>query len=170
MRSSHSTESVDRERAEAYKQILVRKEDWGMLGWNPVWRCRAVELLCTDHAVFWITFVAVPPQQIRIVWLNGAHFIDYATWHHHPEDCRKNLDIMLHTCKTLGFTVQPQKIVPPTTCIEILGIVIDTQRTTQTAIHVQIRPSPYQRSVCQIHKGIFSKRWWLPMSFLQLQM
>ena len=40
--------------------------------------------------------------------------------------CQENLDIMLQSCETLGFAIQPSKVVSPTTCIELLGIIIDS--------------------------------------------
>ena len=42
------------------------------------------------------------------------------------KECRENLDIMLDTCGELGFSVQPTKVEPPTSSLEILGIVVDT--------------------------------------------
>ena len=65
---------------------------------------------------------------------NGAtsveHYLDeYFTCG--PQDsniCYTNLDTMLAICQKLGFSVQPSKVVKPTTCIEFLGIIIDSSK------------------------------------------
>ena len=41
--------------------------------------------------------------------------------------CKRNLDIMLHVCSLIGFSVQPSKVVEPTTKLEYLGIVVDSE-------------------------------------------
>ena len=42
--------------------------------------------------------------------------------------CSENLDIMVQVCDDVGFTLNPSKLVKPTTCIEFLGIVLDSER------------------------------------------
>ena len=42
--------------------------------------------------------------------------------------CQNNLDIMLQTCAEVGFAVNPRKVKGPSTVLEFLGIVIDTNR------------------------------------------
>ena len=39
-----------------------------------------------------------------------------------------SLDTMLTFCQKLGFPVQTSKVVKPTTCIEFLGIIIDSSK------------------------------------------
>ena len=42
--------------------------------------------------------------------------------------CARNLDIMTQTCVDLGFTLNPSKLVHPSTCLTLLGIEIDSVR------------------------------------------
>ena len=42
--------------------------------------------------------------------------------------CTSNLEIMLDTFQDLGFTVFPQKVSLPTTVLEFLGIIIDSDK------------------------------------------
>jgi hypothetical protein len=42
--------------------------------------------------------------------------------------CANNLEIMLATCKTTGFRVNPRKVEGPAAILEFLGIIIDTIR------------------------------------------
>ena len=41
-------------------------------------------------------------------------------------ECLDNLNIMIRTCKDLGFSLNPSKICQPSTTMEYLGIVLDT--------------------------------------------
>ena len=40
--------------------------------------------------------------------------------------CSSNLQTMLHACSDLGFTTNPSKTIGPCTCLELLGIVLDS--------------------------------------------
>ena len=62
-------------------------------------------------------------------------------------ECEANLAIMSHTCKLLGFSVQSKKLVYPTTVLEYIGIIIDsdlmqlrisTERLTEITIELNM--------------------------------
>ena len=42
--------------------------------------------------------------------------------------CQCNLDTKIKTCLDLGFSINPSKLVQPTTCLEFLGIILDTEK------------------------------------------
>jgi hypothetical protein len=124
--------------ADAFKQILVRKEDWGLLGCTLhdevsgkllyFVSCTLAFGLRSSPCLFnkYADALEYIMRQNKVS--NVAHYLDdYVTWHDDRAICQTNLDIMLQTCNSLGFTVQSSKIVPPSTRIEILGIVIDTK-------------------------------------------
>ena len=52
------------------------------------------------------------------------------SWHVDPPApdpvCSSNLQTMLHACSNPGFTTNPSKTMGPCTCLELLGIVIDS--------------------------------------------
>ena len=52
------------------------------------------------------------------------------SWHVDPPApdpvCSSNLQTMLHACNDPGFTTNPSKTIGPCTCLELLGIVIDS--------------------------------------------
>ena len=51
--------------------------------------------------------------------------------------CANSLRIMLDTCSYIGFAVNPTKVVPPSTEIEFLGLIIDT-------INLEVRISSHR--------------------------
>lgn len=64
----------------------------------------------------------------------GARF----TYHYHDNfivvsatmsgECAASLEILLETCKELGIPVAVHKCMGPTTCLVVLGILIDTKK------------------------------------------
>ena len=128
---------------DAFKHIVVRPEDWELLGTSWTRRnhngyeqteyyidtvlpfgCRSSPKLFNDYA-----------EALQYAMLNNGatcveHYLDdYFTCG--PQDsniCYTNLDTMLAICQKLGFSVQPSKVVKPTTCIEFLGIIIDSSK------------------------------------------
>ena len=59
---------------------------------------------------------------------NVEHYLDdyFSCGHPTSMECEANLAIMTYTCKCLGFSVQPRKLVYATTVMEYLGIEINT--------------------------------------------
>lgn len=67
-----------------------------------------------------------------IMYKNGVTFVchyldDSLTVANDKNTCYDNLSIMLKTCSELGLQVQPKKLVTPSTCVEMLGIIIDSK-------------------------------------------
>jgi len=83
---------------------------------------------------------AVPPSYLpaladELQWvlqLHGVscvgHYLDnfFTLGPPNSDQCFKNLHIISETCKELGIPLAPHKSIGPTTCLVILGIVIDT--------------------------------------------
>ena len=123
--------------ADAFKHILVREEDWKLLGCTVTDATGRLNHYAKTVLPFGLRsspclFNKYANALEYIMQQNGitsvVHYIDdYVTWHTSLATCQRNFDIMLQTCDMLGFSVQPSKVVPPSTCTEILGIVIDTQ-------------------------------------------
>ena len=124
--------------ADAFHHIMVRSEDWELLGSSY---CHSSK----DSPMYYMSTVL--PFGLRsspklfndfadatqwIMLNNGTSFVDhylddYITLG--PPDssvCHKNLDIMLETCTQVGFAVNPSKVKGPATVLEFLGIIIDT--------------------------------------------
>jgi hypothetical protein len=59
---------------------------------------------------------------------NATHYLDdfFTCSSANTNECSVNLSLMLSTCNELGMTVNPAKTVEPTSNIEFLGIVIDS--------------------------------------------
>ena len=124
--------------ADAYKQIRVRKEDWPLLGSH-------IEV--NGEILYFVDTVL--PFGLRS---SAKRFSDYADAvayimkkygttdvDHYLDDyltggppnsqiCERNLQIMLTTCDRLCVLVNPDKIIGPTTCLEFLGLIIDSIR------------------------------------------
>lgn len=67
-----------------------------------------------------------------IMYMNGVtcvcHFLDDSlTMSSDKNTSQTNLSIMLDTCKVFGLTVQPKKVIKPSTCVAMLGIIIYTE-------------------------------------------
>ena len=126
----------------AFKHILVRKDQWDLLGFS----FNSVDNFGIDKTLYYMSTCL--PFGLRsspklfdlyatgleyIMYKNGVSFVchyldDSFTVSIDKQTCTNNLSIMLQTCKDLGFTVQPRKIVAPSTCVEMLGIVIDSEK------------------------------------------
>lgn len=126
---------------DAFKHIPVRPEDWELLG--TTWY--TMDDNGNKRKIYLVDLVL--PFGMRsspklfddfataleyIMCKNGATYVnhyldDYITVGPPASDmCQRNLDIMLDTCKYVNFSVNPAKVVGPSTTLEFLGIVIDT--------------------------------------------
>ena len=126
---------------DAYKYIFVNPDDWELLGSTLNVRlsdgtiqkqyfidCFLPFGLRTSPRIF-CTYA----EALRYIMLqNGvsivANYIDDFFTCGYPDtiECSTNLQTMINTCEELGFSVQPNKTVLPTTTMEYLGIEIDT--------------------------------------------
>ena len=126
----------------AFKYIPVRRADWELLGYTFDMYNAATG---THQKQYFFDIVlqfggrsspklfndfADASQYIMIkngaTWV--AHYLDDYITAGPPGSvtCQRNLSIMQETCHELGFALNPSKLVQPTTCLEFLGIVIDT--------------------------------------------
>ena len=127
--------------SDAYKHILVRPEDWDVLGCT--W-------ITTDHnntpKVEFFVDLTLPfglrssaklfsemAHALKLSMLyNGVsdadqYLDDFITFGPpHSTVCNDNLNAMLRICEYIGFHVNPEKVSAPTTVIEFLGLVIDS--------------------------------------------
>ena len=126
--------------SDAFKYIMVRREDWELLG--TVWE-RKVEGIA--QKLYYMDVVL--PFGLRSaprLFDDFANAIQYIMKHrgasecfHKKDDfitlgppyssqCHYNLDIMINMCHDVGFVINQDKLVGPSTIIEYLGFVIDT--------------------------------------------
>jgi hypothetical protein len=128
---------------DAFNHVLVRPEDWDLLGltWDNVLTNGDVH---TDYYVSMVLpfglrsapklFSEFALATKLIMYRNGVTYADnylddYITAG--PADtnvCAHNLAVMLNTCSDVGFAVNPAKVVQPSTEMEFLGIIIDTDK------------------------------------------
>ena len=123
--------------SDAYHHILVHKDDWPLLG----------SVFIDEDGNIWYYVSTVLPFGLRsapkrfsgfalaaklIMLYAGATYIDQylddfiTVGHPGTEECQHNLHVMLSTFSDVNFTVNPQKVSSPTTVLEFLGIVIDS--------------------------------------------
>ena len=126
---------------DAFHHICVRPEDWELLGSS----FETTDLQGNSTVQYFVSMVLPfglrsSPKQFSefakanklIMLYNGASYVDnylddYITaGHPNSDECATNLSIMLETCNDVGFEINPDKIEPPTTMIEFLGIIMDT--------------------------------------------
>ena len=124
--------------ADAYKHILVRPEDWDLLG--ITWTEDSNTSFYVDLTLpFGLRssaklFTEIADALNMSMLYNGATYVD-----HYLDDyitvgppsspiCANNLDIMLKTCDYIGFEVNPDKVTQPATVVEFLGLIIDSDK------------------------------------------
>ncbi len=124
--------------ADAYKQIRVRKQDWNLLGSHIELNGKKYFFLDTvlpfglrSSAKIFSDFA---DALAFIMKENGTtdvdHYLDDYLTGGPPNSpvCVNNINIMIETCKKLNFLINPEKLIAPSTCIEFLGIIIDSIR------------------------------------------
>ena len=122
--------------SDAYKHILVRPEDWDLLGTKYINKAGNAEYYVDMTLPFGLRSSAKIftrfAEALRFVMKhNGVSHVeqyldDYITCAPTRKQCRINLNIMLKMCEIVGFVVNPDKIIEPATTIEFLGIIIDS--------------------------------------------
>ena len=128
--------------ADAFKHIMVRKEDWELLG--TVWykpdqygnlvKQYYIDLvlpfgLRSSPKLFDNFVVALEYIMLQTGVTHVFHYLDdFITFGETVDECQGNLDMMLETCKTVGFDVNPEKVVDATPVLEFLGFIIDTNK------------------------------------------
>ena len=125
----------------AYKHIFVRIEDRHLLG--LVWD--TIDPDGNPHREYYmdmtLPFGLKSSAMLFNKYADGLQYVMRTTGatiiEHYLDDyftcgapntmeCETNLVIMSHVCKQLGFSLQPEKLVYPTTQLEYIGIVIDS--------------------------------------------
>jgi hypothetical protein len=123
---------------DAFKQIIVKPQDWDLLG--SVWyNENNVKQYYVDTV---LPFgLRTSPRRFNdfadalqfAMLKDGAsdvcHYLDDYLTAGAPDSnqCHANLDIMINTCNRLGFAINYQKLIQPSTEIEFLGIILDTK-------------------------------------------
>jgi hypothetical protein len=139
---------------DAFKHIVVRPEDWHLCGIT----IDTIDMqghVVRDHFVNLTLPLGLKssPKSFNL-FADGLQYImqqrGVTVCEHYLDDyftagrsgtitCQSNLTKMLETCKLTGFTVNPAKVVEPTTCLEFLGIIIDSKlmqmRISQERLH-----------------------------------
>lgn len=125
--------------ADAYKQVIVRPEDWRLLG--STWQDEKGNIeYYVDHVLpFGMRSSAKIFDNIAsglefCMLLGGAtnvcHYLDdfYSAGGATSEECKINLETMLRVCQETGVKVNMDKVVGPTTVLEFLGVIIDSEK------------------------------------------
>ena len=124
--------------ADAYKTIPVRPQDWHMLG-STYDTSHGQKLYFIDHVLpFGLRTSAKIFDEFAsgleyFMLMEGAtnaiHYLDdfWTCGEKHTEECLNNLKFMLNVCSDCGMAVNPKKVELPTTTIEFLGIIIDSE-------------------------------------------
>ena len=126
----------------AFHHIPVRPQDFELLGstfyrYNPVTNTYCKEYYYDRVLQFGARsspklFSDFATAAKHIMLTNGAtyaeHYLDdYITMGAAGTDeCLNNLNTMMDTCSDLGFSLNPNKICQPSTVMEYLGIILDT--------------------------------------------
>ena len=128
--------------SDAFRHILVDPRDWELLG--STWPIVTSDG-CTQTGYFFDMFLPFGLRSSPALFLKFIDGLRYVMaergatplWNYlddfwtcgppAPDDsCAQNLDVMLRTCSDMGFAVNPDKTVRPTTSLVLLGVQLDT--------------------------------------------
>jgi len=127
--------------SDAFRHILVRHEDWELLG--STWQ---IDINGTLTTVYFVdAFLPFELRSSPALFLKYVDILSFTMrdrgaspiWNYlddfwtcgppAPDPlCQTNLDLMLSTCADLGFNSNPAKTVVPCTTLELLGIELDS--------------------------------------------
>ena len=127
--------------SDIFRHILVHPADWDLLGSS--W---PIEIDSSKNTPYFVDaylqfglpslpslFLKFAYSFANVMYSCGVfpvwHYLDdFWTWGPLAPDpvCSRNLQTMLHACSDPGFTTNPSKTIGPCTCLELLGIVIDS--------------------------------------------
>lgn len=121
----------------AFKHIMVKPEHWDLLGFTvkDKYTDKLSYYMCTCLPFGLRSSVKLFDRYAEameyIMYKNGVskvfHYIDdYLTISSNYESCQSNFVTMLNVSAELGFSVQPKKVIRPSKCVEMLGIIIDS--------------------------------------------
>jgi hypothetical protein len=123
---------------DAYKQIAVRPKDWPLLGSTWINDDNEVEYYFDtvlpfggrSSAMMFDKFACGLEFMMKLDGVsNCCHYLDdsFTCGSAGSEECLMNIETMLLTCSACGVEVNPKKVVMPTTKLEFLGVVIDSE-------------------------------------------
>ena len=124
---------------DAYKSILVRPQDWHLLGFE--WQLgdaepalffsrvlsfglRSAPALFDKFAVVLQKFMVAEGVADKII----RYVDDFLLVGPSVESVNLQLEVMIQVARRAGFTIQDSKVTGACKCIEFLGIIIDTER------------------------------------------
>jgi hypothetical protein len=137
----------------AFKHILVKQDQWELLGFKFDNKDNCGNLKTNFYMSSVMVFGLRSAPKLYDKYAQGLEYImlkhgvsyvchyldDSFTVASDMKTCSNNLHIMLNTCHELGFEIQPTKIVKPSTCVEMLGIIIDSDlmqlRVSEDRLH-----------------------------------
>lgn len=123
---------------DAYKHVFIHPADWHLMGFS--WQApsgktmfyfsRVLNFGLRSAPFLFNRFAEALERFMRTkgVTTNLVRYVDdFLVLANSPSECQHNIDLMLQVCRESGFSVQPSKVTAPNTCIEFLGIVIDSE-------------------------------------------
>ena len=126
--------------ADAFKYILVRPQDWELLG-TVIEHNEGGNIVKQYYVDVVLPFGLRSAPKLFSDFADALQYIMHqrgvSECFHYMDDyltigpagssqCQTNLDIMMHTCEDVGFAINPNKLHSPTTVLEYLGFIIDT--------------------------------------------
>lgn len=126
--------------SDAFKFVTVNPKYWHLLG-STWWRKDSNGNMIKEYYVDTVLpFGLKQSPRLFDMFAQGLEWVmkckgvscvehyldDYHTVAHNRKACARNLKLMLDACRELGFEVNPKKVVHPTTRLEFLGIIIDS--------------------------------------------
>ena len=136
--------------ADAFKHILVRSQDWHLLGSSLDLQQPNESTVCLCYMDLFLPFglhsypalfnkyadVLQYDMQVNQVGDLLYYLDDYFTVGLPDSSvCANNIVTMIATCEELGFTIKPEKVTKPSTTTNFLGIDTDS-----VAMEARIKP------------------------------
>ena len=126
--------------ANAFKHILIRSQDWPLLGSSWDLQCPDSSTRCLYYMDLFLPFGLHSSPALFNKYADALqytmktndvqdllHYLDdyFTVGPPHSPVCANNITTMIATCKELGFTINVDKITKPATTTNFLGVDID---------------------------------------------
>ena len=141
----------------AFKHILIRSQDWPLLGSSWDLQHPESSMCCLYYVNLFLSFGLHSSPALFNEYANALqyamktnnvqdflHYLDdyFTVGPPHSLVCTNNIATMIATCKELGFTVNSEKVTKPATTTNFLGVDINL-----VAMEARINPAHLSETI-----------------------
>ena len=144
--------------AAAYKHVVVRPDDWDLLGCTWTHDSGYTEFFVDLTLPFGLKSSAKLFTEMADALKLAMEYSGVSEVDHYLDDyimigprdsdiCDRNLNIMINTCRKLGFEVNFDKVTKPNPVVEFLGLIIDSNK-----LEIRVSQERLQETLTELNK------------------